>query len=274
MTSTEQLLWTRIEQFKLDDPAIAFSFTDRLARENGWSRSYACRVVDEYKKFLFLCCVTKSGVTPPDAVDQAWHLHLTFTQSYWIDLCRNTISREIHHNPTKGGKQEAQKFDGFYTDTHRLYAETFGHRPPADIWPDNQTRFSDIHFQRVNLRRNWVLPKPVIRFGHSLTLAILIIGPLLFIQANSRLLSSILLATVAFVLLIWFISSLQNQHERQGRRSEGGSGGFFGFTGGSDTDTHHHGHDSGHDGDGSYGDGGGDSGCSGCSGSGCGGGGD
>jgi hypothetical protein len=91
------------------------------------------RVIEEYKKFIFLCFITQSGVTPSDAVDQAWHLHLTFTRSYWIDLCRDTLQTEIHHNPTMGGAKEGAKYDDYYTDTRQLYTEKFNIDPPADI---------------------------------------------------------------------------------------------------------------------------------------------
>lgn len=160
MNTAEKALWKKIQEFTFDDPAVSFSFSDRLARENGWSKAYTVRVVEEYKRFLFLCCVSQQGVTPSDPVDQAWHLHLTYTQSYWIDLCRNTLEREIHHNPTKGGRQEAEKFNGFYTTSHSVYQEKFGEEPPPDIWHDHHTRFTDIHFQRVNVRKHWIIKKP------------------------------------------------------------------------------------------------------------------
>lgn len=207
MTTEDRLRWTRIEEFQIDDPAVAFSFTARLARENGWTDTYAKRVVKEYKKFIFLCCLTDTGVTPSDAVDQAWHLHLTFTRSYWVDFCRDTIGREIHHNPTKGGKQEAQKFDGFYTSTHQLYRETFGTEPPADIWPGNQTRFQDIDFQRVNRRINWIVRKPAFPLYGVATLLGLLLVAALFVQASSTGVI-ISLMTVLFGVVFILIVSL------------------------------------------------------------------
>jgi ABC-type nitrate/sulfonate/bicarbonate transport system substrate-binding protein len=54
MPTRQPDLWNRIRHFELDDPAAAFSFTDRLARENGWPLEYALRAVLEYKKFMFL----------------------------------------------------------------------------------------------------------------------------------------------------------------------------------------------------------------------------
>ncbi len=47
-------LYRRIVEFDIDGEPAEFSFTRRLARENGWSIDFAYRVVGEYKRFLFL----------------------------------------------------------------------------------------------------------------------------------------------------------------------------------------------------------------------------
>ena len=103
MNAAEKALHQKIADFQLDDPTSQFSFSDKLAKENGWSKPYAQRVVDEYKRFLFLAMTAGHVVTPSDQVDQAWHLHLTYTESYWQDLCDNVLGRPIHHGPSKGG---------------------------------------------------------------------------------------------------------------------------------------------------------------------------
>jgi len=105
MTAGEQLLWSRIGAFALDDPRAGFQFTDRLARDNGRSLHFAQRVAVAYKKFILLCAISPEPVTPSDVVDQAWHLHMIYTESYWTDLCRNTLGKQVHHNPTKGGPE-------------------------------------------------------------------------------------------------------------------------------------------------------------------------
>ncbi|OYQ34069.1 hypothetical protein CHU92_12085 [Flavobacterium cyanobacteriorum] len=92
MTPSEKQLWERIQRFPIDEENAALTFSARLARENGWSRKYTQEVITEYKRFIFLCCVSPTPVTPSDPVDQAWHLHLTYTRSYWIDFCKNTLS--------------------------------------------------------------------------------------------------------------------------------------------------------------------------------------
>src|SRR5689334_22236102 len=115
MNSTELNLWTKINDFRLDKPGDQFAFSNRVARENGWSKKYTLRVIDEYKKFIYLCCVSEDAVTPSDAVDQVWHLHLTYTKCYWIEFCQETLGKSIHHHPTKGGNEEAKKFNDYYS---------------------------------------------------------------------------------------------------------------------------------------------------------------
>jgi len=157
----EQLkLWNAIKSFELDQPEISLSFTDRLARENGWSIEYAIRAISEYKKFIFLLVIAPHPLTPSDEVDQVWHLHLLYTQSYWEDFCESTIKRKIHHGPTKGGFDEKTKFTNWYEKTKDIYIDIFETKPPKDIWPASDIRFSEIIFRRVNLKKNWILKKP------------------------------------------------------------------------------------------------------------------
>lgn len=160
MNTEQQKLWNEIKSFELDQPEISLSFTDRLARENGWSFEYSVRAVSEYKKFIFLLTIATHPLTPSDQVDQVWHLHLLYTQSYWEDFCENTIKRKIHHGPTKGGDNEKTKFTNWYEKTKELYNEIFKTAPPEDLWPTSEIRFSDINFQRVNLKKNWIIKKP------------------------------------------------------------------------------------------------------------------
>lgn len=159
--NNEQLkLWNQIKNFELDEPEISLSFTDRLARENGWTIEYSIRTILEYKKFIFLLTITNHPLTPSDQVDQVWHLHLLYTQSYWIEFCENTIKRKIHHGPTKGGEIEKTKYINWYEKTKKLYLITFKMEAPNDIWPTSEIRFSEIDFRRVNIKRNWIIKKP------------------------------------------------------------------------------------------------------------------
>lgn len=136
-------LWGRIESYSLDQSGINLPFSARLARENGWSREFAQRVVEEYKKFVYLMCVSGEMLTPSQEVDEAWHLHLVYTRDYWVDFCRGLLGKDIHHEPTEGGDSECAKFRNCYRRTKERYHEEFGTMPPSDIWPDEQTRFGE-----------------------------------------------------------------------------------------------------------------------------------
>lgn len=161
-------LWNRISEFPLDDAYAENKFSDRLAAEQDWSRGYTENVIEEYLKFIFLCCISPKGASPSKAVDEAWHLHLTYTKSYWTDLCKNTLGREIHHHPSKGGRAETHKHTDWYNETLALYKSVFGYEAPTDIWPrPGHSRISEP-----------TVKVPVIRFAISMGIFLL---PFLFI---------------------------------------------------------------------------------------------
>ncbi len=154
-------LLERIEKFPLDDPAAGLTFTRRLARENGWSAGYAYRVVGEYRRFVYLAMTAGHEVTPSDQVDQAWHLHLTYTRSYWDELCGEVLGGPLHHGPTRGTAADATRYPQQYEATLASYRAAFGEEPPADIWPPATERFDNpARFVRVDKHRSWVVPKP------------------------------------------------------------------------------------------------------------------
>ena len=159
MIIDETLLWSKLESFSLDNPNDALTFSQRLARENGWPPLFTERVITEYKKFIFLCAISPHPVTPSDEVDQAWHLHLAYTKSYWNGLCKNILGKDIHHTPTEGGPAERDKFVNYYESTLQLYRNKFGTAPPDDIWPPASQRFGEADFVRANKGTHWIIPK-------------------------------------------------------------------------------------------------------------------
>ncbi len=160
MNAKQAALWDRISKFQLDDPDAEFQFSARLARENGWSRAFALNVVEEYRRFVFLAMVAGHPVTPSDEVDQAWHLHLTCTRSYWDEFCGEVLGSPLHHDPTRGGGREKAKYHDWYAKTLASYREYFGEEPPPDIWPPHVIRFGEAaYFRRVNAARHWIIPR-------------------------------------------------------------------------------------------------------------------
>jgi uncharacterized protein (TIGR04222 family) len=168
-------LWQRIDEFSIDEEGASFQFTDRLARENGWSRSFAQRVVGEYKRFVFLAIAAGHAVTPSDEVDEAWHLHLTYTRSYWNSLCRDVLGKPLHHVPTRGGPAERERHVAQYNQTLVTYEQIFGHAPPSDIWPPAEVRFDkNARYERVNRADAWIVRKP--RFPRFMRKSSLVAG--------------------------------------------------------------------------------------------------
>jgi hypothetical protein len=144
--------------------AAALTFEGRLARENNWDSAHTARVIEEYRRFLYLAVHAGHPVTPSDAVDQAWHLHLVYTRNYWDILCGEVLGRPLHHGPTRGGDAEASKFTDWYDHTLASYRAHFRAAPPADIWPPPHVRFAaHDRFQRVDTAQHWVIPKPNVR---------------------------------------------------------------------------------------------------------------
>ena len=152
-------LWSRIASFPLDDPSSGLCFSERLARENAWSPEFTATVLLEYRKFLYLCTTAGHAVSPSDAVDQAWHLHLCYTRNYWQDLCRNTLGFELHHGPTKGGRAERTKFADWYERTLSSYREAFGENPPERVWPPSKIRFANSDFRRIDASSHFIVRK-------------------------------------------------------------------------------------------------------------------
>ncbi|MBT5048548.1 MAG: hypothetical protein HOM58_08585 [Rhodospirillaceae bacterium] len=154
-------LWQRLETCDLDDIDAAFKFSDRLARENGWKPDYARRVIEEYKRFCYLAVRTGHDVTPSDAVDQAWHLHLSYSRNYWDAFCATILQTDLHHDPTQGGEAEAAKYRDWYRATLESYEQLSGEKPPEDIWPPPLVRFGNVDaMRRVNVADHFVIPKP------------------------------------------------------------------------------------------------------------------
>jgi hypothetical protein len=170
MIADNAQLLARIESFDIDGGPVAWPFASRLARENGWSRAYANRVIVEYKRFVFLTMTSGTHVCPSEDVDAAWHLHLTYTKSYWKRFCGDVLGRPLHHDPTKGGPAEADKHVKMYAGTFAAYREAFGTAPPSDIWTPAGERFGeDLTHRVVNTSRNWVIPKAPIKRVAQLT---------------------------------------------------------------------------------------------------------
>ena len=169
-------LLAKLMAFDIDGTDVPQPFAVRLARENGWSVAFARRAVVEYKRFAFLAVTGTAPVCPSEEVDAVWHLHLTYTRSYWQRFCGEVLGKPLHHDPTRGGAAEGEKHVAMYEATLARYRDTFGEAPPADLWPGAKQRFGDdTRHRAVNTARNWVIPKaPVVRVAGLTAAAVLV----------------------------------------------------------------------------------------------------
>lgn len=130
-------LWKRIQTMKLDADTGSRPFSIKLAKENRWKLKHAQRVIEEYRRFIYLAMISDTPVTPCIAVDKAWHLHLTYTHHYWEEMCGEVLPRPLHHNPS-AGQEDMLRYHDQYQATRYLYAEEFGELPPRDLWPPSR----------------------------------------------------------------------------------------------------------------------------------------
>lgn len=158
MIPAESDLYQQICDFKLDPSFAIFPFSHKLAWEYQWSGVYTYRVIQEYKKFVFLAVVADHIVSPSTAVDRVWHFHLLYTHSYWNDFCEKVLKRSLHHSPSLGGKEEGLKYRRHYCQTLCTYQKYFG-TPPPDIWDSPKLRSEKFSYQWIDRDRYWIVPK-------------------------------------------------------------------------------------------------------------------
>jgi hypothetical protein len=158
MENIHKAFWDRIQAFEIDDPDSQFKFSDRLARENMWTKEYTLRVIEEYRAFMFLGTVIKShAVTPSVPIDQCWHLHMIYSRNY--EAFCEVLGKKFHHGPTKGGKQQEDKFEEQYRLTFNARAQYFRDTMyPYDIWCLPADRWKPVDLRYVDMTKHWVVP--------------------------------------------------------------------------------------------------------------------
>ncbi|GJE25713.1 TIGR04222 domain-containing membrane protein [Methylobacterium organophilum] len=162
-TPERRALWQRIEAHPFERADQALDFTERLARDRGWTREAARGAVAEYRRFCFLAMVSDTPVTPSEEVDEVWHQHLTYSRDYWDVWCGSVLGRRLHHDPTAGGAAEQARFCAQYAETLAFYEGFFG--PPDPVfWPGTASRFRGRpRYRMVDTDRVLILPRPRLR---------------------------------------------------------------------------------------------------------------
>lgn len=58
-----------INEFEIDDPTSTYPFSQRLQLENKWTYEFTLKQIEEYKRFMYLACVTKKPICPSTIID-------------------------------------------------------------------------------------------------------------------------------------------------------------------------------------------------------------
>ena len=151
-----QELWDKILAFDLDDPHGEYGFSTRLAIENFWTQDFTNQAIIEYKKFMYLAATSDFMVSPSKIVDNVWHQHLIFTQSYQ-DFCA-LLGKQVQHIPSTRNKEEFEKFRQAKERTAKFYERDFGKQP------DNYWTYGDM-FESLHLEKAKYKLRAFIIFG-------------------------------------------------------------------------------------------------------------
>lgn len=221
---TDNELRLALESFQFDTGRPSLTFGKRLARENGWSSEHSRAAIEEYLRFVYLCTISREPLTPSDAVDQVWHLHLSYTRSYWDDLCDRILGRALHHGPTRGGAEEQSKYAEWYARTLALYERVYGRQPRRDIWPDVAARFANADaFRRVDTAAHWVISKKHVQAAGIGACLCAVAVPA---YAQNGALTAFTVATLvvgALVLIGYFISRTVRADRRPPKKQDSGA---------------------------------------------------
>lgn len=131
---TREAGFERIRDWPLGGAEHADAFRRRLMQENSWSREFTEDAMREYLRFAWLASSSSELLSPSDAVDQVWHLHVLHSADY-RRFQREALGRPLDHTPSRGGDEERRRHVAAYARTLDLYREAFPGVAPIDVWP-------------------------------------------------------------------------------------------------------------------------------------------
>ncbi|MEO5322435.1 hypothetical protein PV773_03835 [Mesorhizobium sp. CC13] len=227
---TNPELWNKIASYNFDDPLAEAPFSARLALENSWTAWRAKTVVDEYRRFIYLVCVSDELLSPSPEIDKAWHLHLTYTKDYWKRFCGETLGREVHHYPSSGPTDSQGSLREAYARTLSLLASEFGKEPVTAIWPE-----ASVSDRGLSTGTFALPPTSNLKDAIPFSVAMVLIGIGISLLWSNGLIDKVAIVALSVVgIIVAGILFLPNRRRRkdQGEGCGGGCGGSNGGDGG------------------------------------------
>jgi hypothetical protein len=188
-------------------------------------------VITEYRRFIYLAATSRAGMTPSKAVDEAWHLHLTYSENYRRDLCEGVLGRPLYHHPGDGSASDVAKYRGQYQNTLARYRNVFGTSAPADVWPHgnggakpSEPTAADTHLLRAalaqELRSNQEPRRLALGSIVAVIMALALAAMAFSVRGVNKTAALTLIAMAALALLIRFLP----KPKRRGAGDGGGGG--------------------------------------------------
>jgi hypothetical protein len=124
-------LWLKLNMMNAQGMQAFAPLMTMMEQQMGVSSEMAGRVIEEYRKFLFLAMRAGHQVIPPGVVNDVWMSHMQNAQNYWENL-----GKMIAERPVAGG-MDAKSMGNMgdaWAQTLKSYEAIFGTKPPMDIW--------------------------------------------------------------------------------------------------------------------------------------------
>ena len=143
-------LWLKLNMMNPQGMQAFAPMTKMMEQQMGTGSETAQRVIEEYKKFLFLAMRAGHQVIPPGIINEVWMMHMQNAQNYWENL-----GQMIAEKPVSQGI-DAKSFGTMadaWTATLKSYEAVFGTKPPMDIWGKGPAPESPFTQAMQNMRK-------------------------------------------------------------------------------------------------------------------------
>jgi hypothetical protein len=124
-------LWLKLNMMNAEGLTAFAPLVQAMQAQMGHSAEAAQRIIEEYRKFLFLAMRAGHQVIPPGVVNDVWLMHMESVQDYWEALGGMISERPIAQGVGAAGAASAADA---WKATLQSYERIFGTKPPMDIW--------------------------------------------------------------------------------------------------------------------------------------------
>ena len=145
-------LWLKLNVMGMQGAQNLAPVMEMMQKQMGWTSEMAQRVIEEYRKFLFLAMRAGHQVIPPGVINDVWMQHMQNAQNYWEQL-----GQMITAKPVAGGF-DAKSFTAMadpWAATLQSYEKIFGMKPPMDIWGQQAKQANPWDEMMRNFRKIW-----------------------------------------------------------------------------------------------------------------------